>query len=211
MIKMIKNITVYKKYEFQASDKMVRYFKMEDIKVCNIKNLPQSMNNQTEKFRIERSGVIVYTIYNNKFYFGLGVAHDSGDITDFGGGIKKKDYSLIDGTLRELTEESLGVFGKFTHEEIQNCVCIYNKNTMILFIPVQIDKNKITNIFRERVKNVNNPEVDSIFWVTKEIFINLIYNKKVYDRNGRCERSMYNRIRSLFSNALNKSNFITYL
>nr|QBK89882.1 MAG: NUDIX hydrolase [Pithovirus LCPAC101] len=184
---------------------------MDNIDICKIENLPKNIINQSKKNRIERSGVIIYTICDNKFYFGLGVDHESGDITDFGGGIKKKDFSLIDGTLREFTEESLGVFGKFSHDEIEKCICVYNQHTMIVFIPLKLDKNKINKTFNQRLKYVKEPEVDSIFWITKETFINLVYGKKVYDEYEKCERSMYTRIRSVFSSALNKNNFISCL
>lgn len=191
---------------------MVRYYrKMENVFTCKVKDIPTKINEQKESFRIERSGVIVYTIYNNKYYFGLGIDHDSGDITDFGGGIKKKDHSLIDGTLRELAEESLGVFGRVTPNEIDECVCVYNQNTMVVFIPLIVNKEKVMNVFKHRLKYVKEPEVDSIFWITKETFINLIYGKKVYDKYDNKQRLMYNRIRSVFINALKKKNFITYL
>ena len=176
-----------------------------NINITSVDNIPKLLNMQKSKLRVERAGVIVYTIYNNEYYFGMGIDTDSGDITDFGGGIKKKDISLIDGGLREFTEESLGVFGKFEPSEIQNCITIYSGTTLIIFIPLILDTKRISEIFKSRVECIKNPEVKSIFWGNRENFMELISGNTVK------QHKMYHRIRILCANALKKKNFLNML
>lgn len=61
-----------------------------------------------------RAGVIVYVEIPNankpQLFFCLGLDQRTGDITDFGGGVTKKDPTALHAALREFHEETLGIF-----------------------------------------------------------------------------------------------------
>ena len=98
-----------------------------------------------------RAGIIVYTNEPNapkgsRLQFWLGDDSKSGDLTDFGGGVSyRKDGSALKGALREFNEESHGVFGEFTPEQLQDCMAIYNRSMLIIFL---------------RIDNVTAPLID---------------------------------------------------
>ena len=61
-----------------------------------------------------RAGVIVYVEipgqHKSQLFFCLGLDQRTGDITDFGGGVTKKDPTALHAALREFHEETLGIF-----------------------------------------------------------------------------------------------------
>ena len=58
---------------------------------------------------------IVLLHFEGKTYFCLGIDSNFGDLTDFGGGMKKNE-TFINCGLRELEEESKGVFGEIKED-----------------------------------------------------------------------------------------------
>jgi len=142
------------------------------IKIFNRKRPSSNINYVMEVnwslIRPSRGGVIVYTVINNVLYFGLGIDTDSGDLTDLGGGIRKKDKSSVDGSLREFMEESLCVFGIFNEEQVKRSLVIYSQSMMIIFLHLQFDLNTITNLFDERVKSSKKPEISGLVWLTQD-------------------------------------------
>lgn len=135
-----------------------------------------------------------------KTYFCLGIDTASGDLTDFAGGVKK-DESVIEGGLRELAEESQGVFGDIDINSIGNSLCVYNKNILIMFIYKDVNIYDITNKFIERTKTFNNRkysetlEVSHLCWLEREEFLDSINGKG---------RKMYTRIRRILSNVISE-------
>src|SRR5258708_15542441 len=84
----------------------------------------------------QRGGFILYTKKWNEIYFGLGIDTITGEITDWAGGISYKegyDKNVIDGAIREFTEETLGIFGTITYEDVEECLAIYNSSNLIIF------------------------------------------------------------------------------
>jgi hypothetical protein len=139
-----------------------------------------------------RSGVIVYTHYKGKTYFCLGIDSAYGDLTDFAGGVKK-DETVIEGGLRELEEESQGIFGKITPSEVQNCTTFYSSNMLIIFIRRDVDMEKIKRDFLSRVNkkepNTNKEiEVSNIVWLESKDFLDSINSKG---------RRLYSRVRRI--------------
>ena len=132
-----------------------------------------------------RCGVIVYTHYKGKTYFCLGVDSSFGDLTDFGGGMKKNE-NVIECGLRELEEESQGIFGKIEEEEVKNDLGFYCKNMMIMFIHRKVDIVKIKEDFLNKIKE--NEEVSNIEWIETKDFIDII--------SGRGKR-MYSRVKRI--------------
>lgn len=141
-----------------------------------VKNVKMEMENPT------RCGAIIYTNYNGKTYFCLGIDSAYGDLTDFGGGVKKNE-SVIEGGLRELEEESQGIFGKMSPEEIKNCMAFYSSNMMVIFIKKEVNIEEITNLFNKKISNELH-EVKGITWLEKEDFLNSIAGKgkRIYSR-----------------------------
>jgi len=167
--------------------------KINYVKDIDVKNIKSS-----------RSGVIVYTVYKNNTYFILGIDTKSGDITDFGGGVSFKREDVITGGLRELAEESLGIFGIISKDEIKNCLAVYDEDNIIIFIRIDIDINSKYNEFTKRIKCVNNPEVKDIKFYRKKDFIDLFEGNFI-------GHIMYDRIRNLLCTAKNKYEFLRFL
>jgi len=167
--------------------------KVSYIKDIDLKNIKPS-----------RSGVIIYTVQSNKTYFILGLDTKSGDITDFGGGVSLKKETVLSGGLRELEEESLGIFGQISVDEINNCLAIYDNENIIMFIRLNIDINGKYQEFLTRIKGMNNPEVKDLRFYDKKSFINLVEGNMVGN-------IMYDRIRNLLSAAKKEYEFLKYL
>lgn len=171
----------------------------ENCQVNRVKNL--DLNN----FKPARAGVIIYTMYKGKVYFIGGIDTKTGEFTDFGGGVSyKTDQNALTGGLRELTEESLGIFGAIGLDEIQECVVVYDDANMIIFIPLNIDINSKYLEFLNRLKYFKHPEVKDLNFLDKKQFLALI-NGDIVDGT-----IMYVRIRNLLANGY-KNNFMRYL
>lgn len=152
-----------------------------------------------------RAGVIVYTVYKKKTYFILGIDTKSGDVTDFGGGVSFKKENALIGGLREFAEETLGIFGNISINEIGNCVSVYDDNNLIIFIPLQFNIAEKYYEFLERIQYIENPEVMDLKILNKKEFISLINGKHV---DGTL---MYDRIRDFLSNTKLNSDFMRLL
>lgn len=146
-----------------------------------------------------RSGAIIYTHFKGETYFCMGIDSSYGDLTDFAGGVKKTDESVLHGGLRELQEESLGIFGDLKVEDISESLAFYCSNMLIMFIRLNIDIEKTKEDFKIQVKNKsqNNVvgeftslEVSEIYWLKKEEFLDSILGKG---------KRMYSRVRKILS------------
>ena len=148
-----------------------------------VKNVKMELDNPV------RCGVIIYTKSQGNTYFCMGVDSVYGDLSDFGGGIKK-DETIVGGGLRELKEESLGIFGEISENEIQNCMAFYSNNMMIIFVYRNVNRDEIRLEFERRKKDVPDLEVSSICWIEKEEFLNSILCKG---------KRLYSRVRKILS------------
>lgn len=158
------------------------------------------------KIKPSRSGAIVYTVYKNKTYFIMAIDTESGNVTDFAGGVRYvKKENVLDGGLRELTEESLGIFGEISIEEIKNFLAVYDEDNLIIFIRLNIDIKSKYEEFKNRLKCIHNPEVNDLRFLDKQAFIALCNGDKVGDN------IMYTRIRLLLKEAKTKYEFFKYL
>ncbi len=145
-----------------------------------------------------RAGAIIYTKIEtktryptrtqtrNQTFFCLGIDTQSGNLTDFGGGVKKGE-TIVEGGLRELEEESEGVFGHIDPSEVSDATAFHSYNMTIMFIEKKLDQSDIERIstnFRTNVKDNEEPEVCNIIWLTKEEFLDSIdgRGKKLYVR-----------------------------
>lgn len=142
-----------------------------------------------------RSGAIIYTHHLGKTYFCMGIDSCYGDLTDFAGGVKKGE-SILTGGLRELHEESLGIFGELGEMDIAENLSFYSNNMVIMFIRLDVDIEKTKNDFWYRVKEKEDAqfasklEVSDICWLDKKDFLDSISCKG---------RKMYNRVQKILS------------
>lgn len=166
----------------------IRRKNRKDLKVCTRKASDIRLNSDNPN----RSGAIIYTNINGDVRFCLGVDTQSGDLTDFGGGIKKGE-SVIEGGLRELKEESQGVFGYIDPDHIADCISIHSHNMAIMFIPLQVNPYEISQKFIHRINKKKNPEVSSIMWLNMDEFFESIHGRG---------RRIYSRVRRLLSKAI---------
>jgi len=142
-----------------------------------------------------RSGAIIYTHVKGKTYFCLGVDSAYGDLTDFAGGVKKEE-TVIEGGLRELEEETQGIFGKITTNEVKNCLAFFTTNMLIMFIRREVDIEETKNFFELKInkcgsfKTNGEFEVSDIIWLESDEFIQGILGKG---------RRIYSRVRKILS------------
>ena len=172
-----KNESKYKLITRRIDSNRIRHKTAKNLEVYTslVKNVKMESDNPI------RCGVIIYTHFNNKTYFCLGVDSAFGDLTDFGGGVKQNE-TIIEGGLRELEEESHNVFGKIYPEEVSDCMAFYTNNMMIVFIKRNVKINETKKNFKNIV--TDNSEVSDIYWIEKEDFISSISGKgrRIYSR-----------------------------
>jgi len=151
-------------------------------KITYVKDLDLS------NIKCKRGGVILYTVYNNDIYIGLGIDSKSHDLTDFAGTICYKYENIIEGSLREFNEETLGIFQKATYDMITDCVVVYEKDNFAIFVPIDYNPNTVSKIFNkkyqletEKIKilrynndKIKDPEVCGITWLSIDDFKNAV-------------------------------------
>lgn len=141
---------------------------------------------ELSNIKTQRASVIPYTIRDGVMYYLLGVHSETGDITDFGGGVKKSENSLYSAA-REWKEETKGVFGSDLYN-INNMllnVAVYDKNMALLFVPINnkwIDTANFTFQSITPLKK-DNQEISSLRWYTHTQFMNLLkHRSRLWDR-----------------------------
>ena len=135
-----------------------------------------------------RAGIIPFCFKNNVLWFCLGVDRRFGELTDFGGGIKKRETPL-EGAARELFEESSGMFNECLFERpeintLQSTICISQGEMTLIFLPVSY---KYMSTEKEDISD----EISSIVWLTKEELLDSINNQKWDVAKGQFMRCKY--------------------
>ena len=157
----------YKKITRRIDAPRIRSQKKDiDVSVSNIHEV--SMNKENL-----RAGAIIYTRWQGVTYFCLGVDTESGNLTDFGGGVKK-DETVIEGGLRELNEESLGIFDS---PEVEQALVFHSSRVAIMFIPMNVCPEDISKEFTQKIKEHPEPEVCDIVWLTTEELLESIHGR----------------------------------
>lgn len=124
-----------------------------------------------------------------QWLYGVGRDVRSGDYTDFGGGVEKKDANIVEGAFREFDEESLGVFGDWTQQlhsgQLDNLQVIEGKigrrQWLIVILPINYPGRPFPIEYRtefalRRQKELQKPtkgynprlEMSDIAWLTEE-------------------------------------------
>lgn len=155
-----------------------------NVRVKSLFNLDMDLSHSI------RAGAIIYTKTKKETLFCLGVDSQSGDLTDFGGGVKKNE-TIIQGGLREFKEESQGVFNSHLNiDSLSRSIAVHSHNMLIMFIPAKINLDDSLETFTKRIISKRNPEVKEIVWLTTEELIDSI--------SGRGRR-MYSRVKRLLN------------
>jgi 8-oxo-dGTP pyrophosphatase MutT (NUDIX family) len=145
--------------------------------------------------RTDRASAVPYTIYDNQLYFLFGKDKKSGDITDFGGGVKKHEYSLSAG-LREFHEETNEIFmdkyGSVNDHVLDIAVYSENKKFSTLFIPVSniwlIDASEHFDEKKIIPKCKTHDEISDMIWIPESELENLI------------QKSLWKRLKNFYMN-----------
>lgn len=140
-----------------------------------------------------RAGVIPFTKVSGKVYFLLAVDFKTGDLSDFGGGCKKNE-TLISAAVRELNEESYGIFTNVSEQVLYNSFAIVNHKRNIAVFFMYIDSEWLTKAKEEYLiailKNSDKFETRDIKWVSEDEFKNLIYSAYV-NLNSKYSKSKF--------------------
>ena len=153
--------------------------------ITKIKNIPSN-------YRPNRAGVIIYTIIQGKLYFCFGRDKASGDLTDFGGGVKNSDASPVQAGIRELIEESLGVFGIIYEDEVQDYQAILHNNMLLMFFPLEVNRDEVRALFEERYHRIAKPEMSELVWLSYDEI------KTIVDSNNQSYyETIYHKVHSL--------------
>lgn len=159
--------------------------------------------------KTDRAGVIPYTIVNGKVFLLLARHKFSGDLGDFGGGVKKEETTLK-GALREYFEESNFIFVN-EKADLDHSVAIVDDKMAILFLFIKqewfykAEKTFARQKKRESLYPSQQPgtdEISEILWVSEEQFVNLIR----YPKSMRCRPGNNPKLWKLVINFFNKIN-----
>lgn len=150
---------------------------------------------------IMRSGVIPYTVINNKLFFLFGIDAAHNELTDFGGGVKKNE-TVVTGGLREFNEESRGIFSNiFNFNDIQPCITLYNETMAIIFIPLQPKwfylAEDLFYRFRYDCKDFN--EMKGVIWIDSESLA-----RDYITEQERVRTKMWIKVKSFFKENFSK-------
>lgn len=150
-----------------------------------------------------RAGIIPFTKNDKgRIVFGLGLDSRTHELTDFGGSLHHGEKT-VEGALRELEEESLGLFSNLKVEDIMDCVVIYNHRNFIIFLHFDSDESlsRISQLFLERHEvQEYDPEICSIVWMDWK---NLV---KIIMRNER-PTFMFERVRKFLLEAIEELSY----
>ena len=150
---------------------------------------------------IKRAGIVAIRIDGEENLHAM-LAKDklSGDDTDLGGHPEPTDQDCLDTAIREFGEESLGVFGPITREQVGRSIAVFNAQVLIVFVRLDYDPKQIIRLFDQRAKAATHPiEVTKLFEVDRSTLLSMIMN------HGR----LYERIRILLRDVIMKhGNFL---
>lgn len=171
---------------------------------------------QLEGRKSSRAAIVPYTAVELKngemeMQFLLGVHADSGDLSDFGGGIKKYEFDVTGG-IRELHEESKGIFANtITPNTVGTCVAAYHPDPAtrhrlwgdggmsVIFVPVDKKWIDTAQSLFEQSELVGGAydEISKLVWLGETDFLDLIHNVGEKDPGG--AYTMWSRLRRFYS------------
>ena len=208
------------KYNFRES------LKDHDLDEGLILNFPYnnayySYKSLTDKIPLnrvfKRSGVIPYTYIQEEDekvkYFCMAVDSKYGNLTDFGGGVKK--YETFTGAAsRELEEESLGVF-QISPSCIYNCsTAVYDSNSIIMFLNIDLGSSDFKvldlsiNQYHDNLDKTIESETKGMFWIREDKFYELVKSGRSVKFDGFYYPSIYRIVSDLLRSVSNINEII---
>lgn len=143
--------------------------------------------------KTRRCGVIPYTLVlpknsteSSQLWFLLARHRLTGELGDFGGGIKKVEKTLVGG-FRELQEESRGIFSEIyrSPNDLEHCVTVIdNKADMAeIFVPVGPEWFLIVDDkFKRAISQKKGfDEMSELVWVSEETMNKLVWGVESLD------------------------------
>jgi len=150
------------------------------------------------KTKVQRAGVILYTLYKENIYFMIGVDSRTHELTDFAGSVVyRTDKNCFGGAVREFEEETLSIFETITYNDVKECITVYDKDNLIIFIPISLDPDTVCREFNDRYREVIenkkclDPEVCGLTWLDVDEFVHHIKTPGV----------IYSRVQNLLMKA----------
>ncbi len=138
-----------------------------------------------------RVGVTPFIVVGGQAYFAYAIDRTYKQICNFAGGLKDTDADVIAGSLREFAEESQGVFGSLTVDQIATSIALYDDEEFCIFVRVNVDADRVRRNFHYLERRVGNEEVCDIIWLT---------TSELQEQIALGERSvMYDKVRLLLS------------
>lgn len=200
---IVKSKTARRKRDDISTDKLKRlitdigfYLKLSDTLVrCWTKEIPLNK-------RFARSGIILHADIEGSRYWLMAVDATYNQLTDFSGGVKKEEFWL-EAAVRELWEESYGIFDYRSQESMeyiyQNSVAVHDDiNTIIISQKIVCsDPEYICELFDKRMRESNERVENSrIAWVPDSIFRQLFSVSQLDIKTEKMHYpSIYERIR----------------
>lgn len=140
------------------------------ILIFAIRNMPLYLSVQLFDPRVKsiRCGVVPYTYKSGHLYFCLGRDRTTGELGDFGGGVKK-DERVLSAGLREFAQETKGIFGErySSINNVTNKVALCTPQMTIIFVPVSPDWiEKAPELFRNKsCTDKHSNEMTELVWL----------------------------------------------
>lgn len=172
-----------------------------------------------------RGAIMPYTVVESssepkkhELMFLLGVHRSTGDISDFGGGIKKTERDPI-GALRELSEETKGIFnGYISVNDLVTYVATvrergwttrnegYDGGMVTFFAPVGNEwLEKAPRLFNESEKSgKGHDEISELIWISETEFWNLVKGFSINTSDG-VPRKLWGRLQKFYMDIFTKS------
>ena len=137
--------------------------------ICRVKEIDWTTQTQ------ERAGVIVYRKNADRsMEFVLGVDINYGSLTDFAGGVKTRDMTVVHAAMREFLEETYGAF-KFdiskplSNPIVLNSWVLLTDQMAIIFLPLDYQKETVITRYNYLYLRAKYHETKSlVFMDTRE-------------------------------------------
>lgn len=163
------------------------------------KNLRPTREIDFTTYRPQRAGVIPWTTVGDVKLFILGVDTRYQELTDFGGGVNRRDKTALDGALREFREETLAAFPTPTEDQLQGAVWATGPTMMIGFVPYpELDLRLLMRKFHQQLELERMPEVSELIWVT-EFELTQLRTAGYEVKHGSKSYHLYERVRRLLA------------
>lgn len=160
-----------------------------------------TLGSHLAKVQTPRAAVVPYVIKNGEIFFLLGQDHQSGDITDLGGGVKKYESTLA-AALREFEEESDEILGRLHPNDFVCSVALLDGQMGALFIPLSekwyTDAPKLFEDRKKHQRKKTHSEIDHLIWFNAEEF------QKISKPEASAKTKMWKRLRKFYHRGYGK-------